>query len=795
MSKPKGGNGPRLHHVPGLDGIRALAVLAVITFHNGFSWAPGGYYGVDAFFVLSGFLITSLLVTEWRASGTVSLGRFWARRARRLLPALYVLVAAIGVVVIFWPSIFGTVHLLPSAVASLFYAANWFFVANGSNYFAASSSQSPFLHTWSLAIEEQFYLIWPLVVLTVLRGFHRRSRSTAKPDRGRAGLPAATQLLASADNDAPETVVQVVGEPEATLTIYAGPVTSDPQAAVDGALDRDRRLEILFALAAFGALGSALLMAFMTPFGSNPNRAYYGTDTRAQAILVGAALAVAFARWGSVRTTSGRRAIGVVAVAGLVGTLALWGFVHISSSLAFHGGFLLAALFAAAMVAGAVHLPGGAVTRLLSVGPLKALGKISYGVYLWYWPVLLVMTGQRTHLSIYPLFFARVAVTIAIAAVSYFVVEQPIRHGVFPSWKGLVAVPIGAGVAICAMAVASVSPLVAPTLAVTPASESSSAAVAQTLSTVPGGSGNAPVPAAVVPKTTVTVAPAAHPTRVLLLGDSASGSLGTGLGEDAARYNVQLFNEGSPGCSVSMAQQIQVLGTAFPPGTPCKEDDPNALLDQWQQWVDEFNPDVVVYLARGELFDQQLDGQWSNLGQPTFDSYVTQRFQKAISVLSSKGAAVALLSSPYYDSGDQPVGTPWPEDDPARVVTDDAIMKKAVTLAQTHGATTVAQITNSPLVTTSSTVSTSSGPATVSLINFGAMASPGAHYSQVVNGVTMRCSDGVHFTPAGGAYLGNQLLPALVQLGHNHQAVDPQTTFTGLMPPTTPIWYDKLPCG
>src|SRR5271163_4765995 len=161
---------PRLHYVPGLDGVRAFAVLAVIAFHNGFSWIPGGYYGVDAFFVLSGFLITSLLVAEWRGSGTVALGRFWARRARRLLPALFVLIAALGVVAAVWPSVVDPSGLFSGALAATFYSANWYFLASHSSYFAAVSQPSPLLHTWSLAIEEQFYVVWPLVVLLILHG-------------------------------------------------------------------------------------------------------------------------------------------------------------------------------------------------------------------------------------------------------------------------------------------------------------------------------------------------------------------------------------------------------------------------------------------------------------------------------------------------------------------------------------------------------------------------------------------------------------------------------------------------
>ncbi len=177
---------PGLGHVRGLDGIRALSVLAIIAFHSGLSWIPGGYYGVDAFFVLSGFLITTLLVGEWGLSGTIGLRRFWARRARRLLPALFLLVAVIGIVMATLPGVFSTPHAFANALSTLFYASNWYQIHAGVPYFSLSSQPSPWVHTWSLAIEEQFYLVWPIVLLLVLgfgtrRGGSDRSASVDHP--------------------------------------------------------------------------------------------------------------------------------------------------------------------------------------------------------------------------------------------------------------------------------------------------------------------------------------------------------------------------------------------------------------------------------------------------------------------------------------------------------------------------------------------------------------------------------------------------------------------------------------
>src|ERR1700733_7913018 len=176
------GGHPTLSRIRGLDGIRALSVLAIIAFHTGLNSVPGGFYGVDSFFVLSGFLITSLLVREWSGTGTIRLRRFWAGRARRLLPALFLLIAVIGIVLAVVPAVLATPNILGDALSTTFYVSNWYSIHNGVTYFSLSTQPSPLLHTWSLAIEEQFYLVWPLVVLGVLKlgPKSRRSRRAGR---------------------------------------------------------------------------------------------------------------------------------------------------------------------------------------------------------------------------------------------------------------------------------------------------------------------------------------------------------------------------------------------------------------------------------------------------------------------------------------------------------------------------------------------------------------------------------------------------------------------------------------
>src|SRR5436190_12504130 len=207
--------------MPGVDGLRALAVLAVFVyhFHNGGGWLPGGFLGVDVFFVISGYLITSLLLSEFRRTGTVDLVRFWLRRARRLLPAVGVLIGVVMILAVFFS--FGQISVLrQDALSSMAYVTNWELIFSHQSYFEAFARPSLFRHLWSLAVEEQFYLLWPLAFAFCITRFGRR------------------RLL---------------------LGVIAG------------------------------ALASAGLMALLFD-PSDPNRVFYGTDTRAVALLMGVLL-------------------------------------------------------------------------------------------------------------------------------------------------------------------------------------------------------------------------------------------------------------------------------------------------------------------------------------------------------------------------------------------------------------------------------------------------------------------------------------------------------------------------
>ena len=351
-------------HLSGLDGLRGLAVIGVLLFHGGFTWAKGGFLGVSTFFTLSGFLITNLLVREWDRSEGINLGRFWARRFRRLLPAALLAIALVGVV---WWRI-GSAEQLNSLrvdmLAALGYVANWRFLTGGRSYADLFLSPSPLQHFWSLAIEEQFYVIFPLFVIVVMKIGGRRLLTT---------------LLVLA------TCASVI-------------------------------LEFLLR--------------------NNVDRVYYGTDTRAAELLLGCLLAVWWSgRQRSVVDQQGRRGqavsrLGADALGGLalVGMFWAWYAVPESSLGLARGGFPLYACGTTAIIFAVTR--NGLIARMISVKFLCWAGMISYGLYLYHWPIFLWLDSDRTGINNQAILFAlRMAVTIAIALASYYLIENPIRRG------------------------------------------------------------------------------------------------------------------------------------------------------------------------------------------------------------------------------------------------------------------------------------------------------------------------------------------------------------------------------
>jgi peptidoglycan/LPS O-acetylase OafA/YrhL len=388
-------------YIPGLDGLRALAVLAVIGYHEQFGWASGGLLGVGVFFTLSGYLITSLLLVQWSTDGRMKLGEFWLGRARRLLPALFVMLA----VVTAWITLADRARLasLRGAVAAaVTYSSNWYYIAQQQSYFARFAPPGPLDHLWSLAVEEQFYLIWPSLLLLGLLALRKfRSRAVA-------WLIVPTLAMAAA---------------------------------------------------------SAVEMARLYQPGLDPTRVYEGTDTRAFGLLIGAALAMAMAGRPAERSRPARIATDAAGIAGLVVIcLMIWRTGQYSSFI-YRGGLVLLSVATVAAVAAAA-CPGSLVGRALGLRPLRWLGARSYGLYLWHYPVI-VLTSPANSAEDLPRAAAQIAASIALAALSWRFIEEPVRHGAIgriwkrmrtsgrralPGWGGMTALTGASGVLVIACA-------------------------------------------------------------------------------------------------------------------------------------------------------------------------------------------------------------------------------------------------------------------------------------------------------------------------------------------------------
>ncbi|MEC0225650.1 acyltransferase family protein [Paenibacillus alba] len=354
-------------YMPGLDGIRAVAVLAVIAYHFNWAIAAGGLLGVGVFFVLSGYLISDLLFEERRRNGRIHLGRFWRRRIRRLLPAMLIMLIVVALFLDFTDT-GGSTAFSGDIWSSLTYTSNWYFIYHHVSYFESFGPPSPFGHLWSLAVEEQFYLIWPLILVTTL---HLLSR----PTRGKMIL-----------------------------------------------------------LILVGAAASFASMVLLYEPGTDPSRVYYGTDTRAFGLLIGAALALICpsrklaepsSRKGAARLDS----LGIIGFCVVMYMLVRTGKYDESLYL---GGMFIFSLASALIIAAAAS-PFSAVGRLLGWRPLRWLGVRSYGIYLWHYPVIVLTSPSDPNMSpnlVLQLF--QLSATIVLAVLSYKYVEEPIRNG---KWK------------------------------------------------------------------------------------------------------------------------------------------------------------------------------------------------------------------------------------------------------------------------------------------------------------------------------------------------------------------------
>jgi peptidoglycan/LPS O-acetylase OafA/YrhL len=610
----------RLTYQPALDGVRAIAVAMVLFFHAGFGWMRAGYLGVSIFFTLSGFLITSILLREGGRTGDVNLSRFYARRLRRLLPASLLCLTFIGVAYLN-----GQFASVPKFRGQMLGAAlnvyNWVQIGSDSRYgdvYAGTTAfTSPLEHYWSLAIEEQFYLIWPVVLLLIIRRFANR-------------------------------------DPKVITTLITG-------------------------LFVFFAITSPLLAIRY-----GPDFAYWSTPTRFAEILAGAALAAAM--------ISGTRIpvwIGRLALPALAGLVVLAVVLPSASGPAYTGWMGAIAIVSGLLILG-LQAPSS-LRSTLSVLPLVALGRMSYGIYLFHWPVFVLYRQHGWDLSSPGGFIIAVGTTVAISATSYFLIEQVIRNAKWPSPRTILVAGAAIGVSVAAilampvsrgflepnadaLASASIDPDEKPVTLISPEEEPAAATTStpqaapistdaapppetDTAATAPAAptSTTAPTPAPEIPLSISLPQTPNRPVRVLTVGDSTAFYVGQALAEwavdnsDFARSNLLWCQ----GCGFILDGTITSWDSA-----PYVQRSGEVVRDELPQWVNDLTPDVVVLMTTVNDMTNRIWADEEGILTPFDELYferMTESYNSVTETLIELGVPNIVWISPPVPNGHWPV--------------------------------------------------------------------------------------------------------------------------------------------
>jgi peptidoglycan/LPS O-acetylase OafA/YrhL len=572
---------------PSLDGLRALSVAVVLLYHGGFSWMRGGFFGVEVFFVVSGFLITALLLDERERTDRVGFGQFWRRRARRLFPALYAVLLAVAV----WGALAGTAEqqaqLRRDIVWSLFYANNWGQILGDVPYF---SGNPPLLrHLWSLAVEEQWYLVWPLLFVAVLR------IRLPRPVLGGLVIGAAA----------------IVFVYTAWMQTRAPSTLGGPPSILDG-VDRTNFL-------------------------------YLSTLTRSGGLLLGAGAAFLWRPWRWAKAAGapvGRLLdpLGAVAVAGL-GCAAV--AATITAGYVYQWLLALVSLMSLAAVMCAVHPAAAGFRRMMAWAPLVVVGRRSYGLYLWSWPIFVIVdatTGSVTK------FVGAMLVTVVVAEASYRWLEMPVRTGVIGRWwsdrASITYWPIG-GVALLGVAVVGFYVNVDDFDRFEGGDDATFALVAAT-TTVAALSAVDDEPTAngeqVASATTVAeAAPLPASARLAIVGDSQANALAINLPDGIEDTFPTVVNGSLDGCSVYDSGSIE---------SAVRFSNSFEICDGWQEeWASAARGVDVVMVVIGawDVFDIDDGGTRYGFATPAGDDLFVGNLRSGIDAMRSEGANVALL--------------------------------------------------------------------------------------------------------------------------------------------------------
>jgi peptidoglycan/LPS O-acetylase OafA/YrhL len=579
-------------HITALDGMRGIAVLLVMFFHFKLGPFRGGFVGVTVFFTLSGFLICSRTLSEVGRSGRFAVADFFERRVRRLAPAA--IACILGVVIC--TSIFGTHEQHASvpgdAIAALANVANWRFLVHGTSYADLFAAPSPLNHFWSLAIEEQFYLVFPVVVFLALR------------------LPKRIRVAAVA------------------LIVSAALEWSAHEASAAGSF----------------------------------NRFYYGTDARMSELLVGVIAALALYYWRiSVPRPAGLQRFGVmlVAAAGLA-TVVIGAMTYRNGGASYqHGGAFLIALATAALIIGGLEGSNG-IARLCSVRPLVYVGKISYGAYLYHWPIFALSGKHWGPLHGTWLGLAQLASSLLLAAVSFRYLEAPIQRRRFaPTRRAMLRgwTTALAGAACITIALGVFNPARGPSRF---AGASTGLQIPAEVKVKPG---------AVVSRTNAVN----RPLRVLVTGDSTAEVMANALVsyQNAHPQALQVLNLSLPGCPITPTDLIRnYAGESGQNVSLC-----GGWTKTFPPQIAKFKPDVsLVFLSVMEQTDQRTQsGNWDNLLDPTYRAHQESEFDALIADLSATGAPVAWADVPYFKFQ---VDLPWISDSTQRTDVLNAMFRE-----------------------------------------------------------------------------------------------------------------------
>ncbi len=610
---------------PGLDGLRAISVIAVVLYHAGFTWMQGGFFGVEVFFVVSGYLITSLLLDEREKQQRISLEQFWMRRARRLLPALLTMLTAVAVWAVFFGSAEQQSTLKRDLPWSIFYVGNWGQILGKTPYF--SSADPPLLrHLWSLAVEEQWYLIWPMVFVLAMTVGSGRLRS-----RGAAFI---------------------------------------------------------------GTSFALMVMTFALHGHLSNNALYLNTFTRASGLLLGAGSAFVWRPWRSATPSHDRgRRLDPIGAGALTLLICIMAAASLEAGYVYQWLLPVVSILAMIVIAVVVYPTSKGIRSILGWKPLVEVGRRSYGIYLWHWPIFVI--GHVYHSASYPKFVIGIAVTVGISEACFRCVETPIRKGVLTRWLHnqrhaigtdrtkrvrITSTVIGGAIAVIlalfafyvrldhfdaakggGAAAFNLDPLAGATTAttVTGVGAVPGAGVVPGATSVPGAvttaaggpvdpvpsslpSAVVPVTAVGVPASTVPSTPttaAALPRKLVVVGDSQAHALAINLPNGIA--STFTITDGSvEGCGVyDTGNVISKRATFKRSFTNC-----GGWAQKWGSAASSSHADVaLVVIGAWDVFDIALADHTIVFGTAEGDAYYLSHLQQGIDALKAANSRVALL--------------------------------------------------------------------------------------------------------------------------------------------------------